>query len=101
MPRLKKTSKPLMPISTRPTLPKSFAGERSSDDPPPYVGYEYKPPSILAEHKVLALVFGVLFLALALYCYFAVYKPLEYPPPPRPVYIDAVPQSAAEPAAPP
>lgn len=84
-----------MPIVPKRTLPKSFSGERGSDDPPPFVGYEYKPPSVFEQHKVLALVFGVLFLGLALYCYFAVYKPLEYPPPPQPVYIEAVPPKTA------
>ena len=29
---------------------------------------EYKPPSMLAQHKGLAIVFGILFLALALWC---------------------------------
>ena len=52
----------------------------------------YKPPSMLAQHKGLAVVFAVVFLGLAIYCFKAPHGSRYAPPPKQPIYVDAVPQ---------
>jgi hypothetical protein len=47
-------------------LPRSFRGEGGA--PPPEALYEYKPPSLLAQHKGLAVIFAILCVAFAVYC---------------------------------
>jgi hypothetical protein len=59
------------------------------DDPPPA---EYKPPSMLAEHKGLAILFALLCIAFALYCWKA---------PRAPSILTAVPDHPAAAPAPP
>lgn len=53
---------------------------------------QYKPPSVLAQYKVLAAVFAAVFLGLAIYCYKAPHGSRYSPPPKQPIYVDAVPQ---------
>jgi hypothetical protein len=65
------------------------------DSPPnsfvPKPRYEYKRPSVLAEHKYLAIVFIVVIVAAAIYLIKAPRKPLTIePPPPPPVYIEPI-----------
>jgi hypothetical protein len=56
---------------------------------------EYKPPSVLAEHKGLAILFAVILVAFAVYCLRTPHRP--HAPPPKaagkapPIYIETVP----------
>jgi hypothetical protein len=56
--------------------------------------YAYKPPSMLAQYKGLAIVFAILFLALAAYCIKAPHAARQSAPPTQPVYVEAVPRKA-------
>ena len=62
--------------------------------PPPR---EYKPPSLIAEHKVLAIVFAALSIAFAGYCWKAPHAPRREPP--RPAAARAAGSPAAQAAA--
>ena len=85
--------------------PRSFRSEGSGGYPPPGSIYEYKPPSLLAEHKGMAVVFVIICLALA--CGVYRYKsphpdsPQTRPAsatrsaPPPPIYVEAIPQSGS------
>lgn len=85
--------------------PGSFRSEGSGGYPPPGSIYEYKPPSLLAEHKGIAVVFVIICLALA--CGVYRYKsphpdsPQTRPAsatrsaPPPPIYVEAIPQSGS------
>jgi hypothetical protein len=53
--------------------------------------FEYKAPSILAEHKYLALLFVLAIVAAIFYLFRAPHKPLTIEPPP--VYIEPIPHS--------
>jgi hypothetical protein len=52
--------------------------------------FEYKAPSILAEHKYLALVFLLLIIAASVYLYRAPRKPLKIEPAATPVYVEPI-----------
>jgi hypothetical protein len=54
--------------------------------------FEYKAPSILAEHKYLAIIFVLAIVAATLYLFRAPHKPLTIEPPP--VYIEPLPPAA-------
>ncbi|MGC1387631.1 MAG: hypothetical protein ACLPX1_00535 [Steroidobacteraceae bacterium] len=54
--------------------------------------YVYKPPSMLAQHKGLAVVFAILCLVFTAYCFMAPHGTRYSPPPKQPIYVDAVPQ---------
>jgi hypothetical protein len=63
--------------------------------------FEYKAPSIIAEHKYLAIIFVLAIVATSVYLFKAPHKPLTIePPPPPPVYIETIPErpAAASPA---
>jgi hypothetical protein len=51
---------------------------------------EYKPPSFLAQHKGLAIAFGILFIALAAWCLSTPRGSRYAPPPKQPIYVDTV-----------
>jgi len=77
-------------------LPRSFRGEGSSGPPPPGSMFEYKPPSMLAQHKGLAVAFALLCAAFAVWCFtspraYRDSQPAPPPPPTQPIYIEAVP----------
>lgn len=55
---------------------------------------EYKPPSLLAQHKGLAMVFAIVLLAVTVYLYKVPRTPIYFPPPTQSVYIEAIPQNA-------
>ena len=78
-----------------PRLPKSLSGPpksfRGEAGPPPPELPEYKPPSLLTQHKGLAVVFGILFLALAAYFVWSLRAPRASPPA-QPIYVEAAPQ---------
>jgi hypothetical protein len=54
--------------------------------------YIYKPPSMLAQYKGLAVVFAIVCLGLAIYCFKAPHGSRYSPPPKQPIYVEAVPQ---------
>ncbi len=55
---------------------------------------------MLEEHRALAIVFGILFLALAVYFVKSILAaPKPQAPPVQSVYVDVVPQKGQEPAA--
>jgi len=58
----------------------------------PAEAYVYKPPSMLAQYKGLAVVFAIVCLALAVYCFKAPHGSRYTPPPKQPIYVDTVPQ---------
>ncbi len=81
--------------------PRSFRGEGLSGYPPPGSIHEYKPPSLLAEHKGMAVVFVIIcaVLAWAVYRYQSPHpaapqaQPARAAPNPPPIYVEAIPQS--------
>jgi hypothetical protein len=76
--------------------PRSFRGEQPRGYPEPGGIEEYKSRSVLEEHKGLAIVFGILFLALAAYFIKSVLTaPKPSPPAPQSVYIEVVPTPPA------
>ena len=53
--------------------------------------FEYKRPSILVEHKYLAILFALVIIAAAVYLFRAPHKPLRLEPPePPPVYVEPI-----------
>ena len=55
--------------------------------------FEYKRPSILEEHKYLAILFVLVVVAASVYLFRAPRKPLKLEPPPAPpVYIEPITQ---------
>ena len=77
-------------------MPRSFRGEEPRGYPEPGEMQEYKARSMLEEHKGIAIVFGILFFALAAYFIKSVLAaPKPSPPPPQSVYIEVVPASPA------
>jgi hypothetical protein len=59
--------------------------------------FEYRPPSLLAEYKYLALAFLLLIIALSVYVIKAPHEPLTITPSPTPVYIESLPAQPAPP----
>jgi hypothetical protein len=54
--------------------------------------HEYKPPSMLAQHKGLAIAFAVLLIVLAVWCLTTPRGTRYAPPPKQPIYVETVPQ---------
>ena len=72
--------------------PNSKGGE-GPDSYVPKPRFEYKAPSIIAEHKYLTIIFVLAIIAAAVYLFSAPHKPLTIePPPPPPVYVEPIPQ---------
>ena len=69
--------------------PRSFRGE--SDPLPPPDLFQYKPPSVFAEHRGIVIVFAILCLALTIYWIRSVRAAKAAPEPVRSVYIEMVP----------
>jgi hypothetical protein len=81
-------------------VPRSFRGEESRGYPEPGSVQEYKSRSMLEEHRAIAIVFGILFLALAAYFIKSVLAaPKPQPPPAQSVYVEVVPPKDQQPAA--
>jgi hypothetical protein len=60
--------------------------------------FEYKRPSILVEHKYLAILFVLVIVAASVYLFRAPHKALKLEPPAAPpVYIEPIPQRPATP----
>jgi hypothetical protein len=74
------------------------------DNPPnrfiPKPRFDYRPPSLLADYKYLAIAFVLVIIAVSVYLIRAPHHQLEIePPPPPPVYIEPLnePQAAPKP----
>jgi hypothetical protein len=78
----------------KPAVPRSFRGEESGDYPEPGSIQRYKPPSVLAQHKGVGLLFGILAFALAVYFVKSLRAARPSPPPTQSVYIQVVPHNA-------
>jgi hypothetical protein len=69
---------------------------RGPDSYVPKPRFEYKAPSVLAQYKYLAIIFGLVIIAAAVYLARAPHKPLTIePPPPPPIYIEPIPERPA------
>jgi len=71
-------------------------GPGSGKGPNSYVPkprFEYKAPSIIAEHKYLAIIFVLAITAASVYLFRAPHKPLTIEPPP--VYVEPIPERPA------
>jgi hypothetical protein len=77
-------------------VPDPHPNSNGGEGPNSYVPkprFEYKAPSIIAEHKYLAIIFVLAIVAASVYLVRAPHKPLTIePPPPPPVYIEPIPQ---------
>src|SRR3974390_3222750 len=87
--RLDRMRRPLHAVRT-------FRGEASTDSDPaataPGAVNDYRPKSMIAEYRILTVVFGIAALALALYFVRSVLRaPKPAPPPVQSVYVDVVP----------
>jgi hypothetical protein len=74
-------------------VPDPTPGPGSGEGPNSYVPkprFEYKAPSIIAEHKFLAVIFVLALIAASVYLLSAPHKPLTIEPPP--VYVEPIPQ---------
>ena len=79
-------------------MPRSFRGEEPRG-PSPGAIREYKARSMIEEYRGLAVVFGILFLALTAYFIKSMLRAPKPPPPPvQSVYIDVVPKASPPPA---
>jgi hypothetical protein len=72
--------------------PRLFRGELPPDYPEPLP--PYKVPTLLEEYRGLAILFGVVALALAVYFIRSILIAPPPPPPPQAVYIEPVQPSA-------
>lgn len=69
------------------------AGGKGPDSFVPKPQFEYKAPSMLEEHKYLAILFIFAIIAASVYLIRAPHKPIKIePPPPPPVYVEPLPQ---------
>jgi hypothetical protein len=80
-------------------VPDPLPNSKGGDGPNSYVPkprFEYKAPSIIAEHKYLAIIFVLAIVAASVYLFRAPHKPLTIePPPPPPIYVEPIPERPA------
>jgi len=75
-------------------VPRVFRGEESRGFPEPGAITEYKAKSMIEEYRGLAIVFGIIGLALTVYFIKSLLAaPHPQPPPVQSVYIEVVPPS--------
>ena len=77
-------------------VPDPLPNSKGGDGPDSYVPkpqFGYKAPSIIAEHKYLAIIFVLAIVAASVYLFKAPHKPLKIEPPP--VYIETIPERPA------
>jgi hypothetical protein len=90
----KADSLPAKPLAR--AVPEPTPGPGGGLGPNSYVPkprFDYKAPSILAEHKILAILFVVVIVAASVYLVRAPRKPYAIKPtPPPPVYIEPIPE---------
>jgi hypothetical protein len=80
--------------------PRAFRGELPPGYPEPGELQPIKIKTVLEEYRALAIVFGILALALAAYFIKSILRaPVHQPPPPPSVYVEMVPPSAPQPPA--
>ena len=78
--------------------PRAFRGELPPGYPEPGELQPIKIKTVLEEYRALAIVFGILALALAAYFIKSILRaPVHQPPPPPSVYVEMVPPSAPQP----
>ena len=78
--------------------PRAFRGELPPGYPEPGELKPIKIKTVLEEYRALAIVFGILGLALAAYIINAIVRaPVRQPPPPPSVYVEMVPPGAPSP----
>jgi hypothetical protein len=71
-------------------------GGKGPDSFVPKPRFDYKAPSMLAEHKYLAILFILAIITASVYLFKAPHKPMKIePPPPPPVYVEPIPQHSA------
>ena len=90
-------SLPAMPLARAvPEPTPNFSDGKGPNSYVPKPRFEYKAPSMFAEHKVLAILFVLAIVAASVYLIRAPHKPrtIEPPPPPSsaPVYIEPIPE---------
>jgi hypothetical protein len=75
-------------------VPDPHPNPKGGEGPNSYVPkprFEYKSPSIIAEHKYLAIIFVLAIIAASVYLVRAPHRPLTIEPaPPPPVYIEPI-----------
>jgi hypothetical protein len=80
-------------------VPDPRPNSKGGEGPNSYVPkprFEYKAPSIIAEHKYLTIIFVLAIVAASVYLIRAPHKPLTIePPPPPPIYIEPIPERPA------
>jgi hypothetical protein len=75
----------------------NLSGGKGPNSYIPKPRFEYKAPSIIAQHKYLAIIFVLAIVAASVYLIKAPHKPLTIePPPPPPVYIEPIQQPAPD-----
>jgi hypothetical protein len=57
--------------------------------------FEYKAPSLLWEHRYLAIFFAAAIVAASVYLFSAPHRPLKIEPPASPVYVEPIPERPA------
>ncbi len=68
-------------------------GEIGPDRYAPKPRFEYRAPSLLWEHRYLAVIFALALIAATAWLYRAPHKPLKIEPPP--VYVEPIPERSA------
>ena len=79
--------------------PRAFRGELPPGYPEPGELQPIKIKTVLEEYRALAIVFGILALALAAYFIKSILRAPVHQPPPPSVYVEMVPPSAPQPPA--
>jgi hypothetical protein len=84
------------------SFPRSFRGELPDGGSEQHPVRKYEAPSVLAEYRVLSIVFGIAALALAAYFIKWMLAPHHSSAPPLPsVYVEVVPPKSEPPVSPP
>jgi hypothetical protein len=71
---------------------RSFRGEDPNGYPDPGSLFKYKPPSLLAQYKGLAIAFVIVLIATAVYFYKLPRTPVYFPPPTVEIYVEPIPK---------
>jgi hypothetical protein len=77
-------------------VPDPRPNSSGGDGPNSYVPkprFEYKAPSIIAEHRYLAIIFVLAIVAASVYLFRTPHKPLTIEPPP--IYVEPIPERPA------
>lgn len=80
--------KPFKIDSSKPISPRTFRAEGPILYPPPDTLIDYKPPSLLRRHGLLALVFFLAALGVIVFLWRALHAPAPAHVPAEPVYVE-------------